>query len=91
MLKYQNVAKVGDRIRAFDFKDNPDCYVEGKVYYVDLSTEQGFKCFHIIVENDVWSNPPHPLYPRNGSRIGYTFFVPMHLTSDWDGRVVKLA
>ena len=31
MLKYQNLAQVGDVIRAYDFRGRRDAYIQGKV------------------------------------------------------------
>jgi hypothetical protein len=104
MLKYlkdQNI-KVGDRIRVYDFPDTPDCYVEGKVYYVDMTGEQGFKCIDITVDKEAWINPPHQAAPglflkgknyviRTRSRVKSGIHVPMQLSSDWDGRIVNLS
>lgn len=31
MLKFENLAQVGDRIRAYDFMGNKEAFIEGKV------------------------------------------------------------
>ena len=57
MLKFANVAKVGDVIRAYDFKPmvgRSDCFVEGTVLAIDDS--QGYKAFKIRVSKDVFDN-----------------------------------
>lgn len=86
-LKYANVAKVGDRIRAYDFQpmpDRPDRFVEGIV----LSTGRipftghfgGFDGYEI----EVTANQDGP------QAYGEIVDVPHETSFDWDGRVVKL-
>ena len=55
MLKFENVATVGDYIRAYDFKPmrgRMDSYVEGVV--LEVTNSQGYKAFKIKVKNDVY-------------------------------------
>ena len=86
---FQNAAKVGQRIRAHDFHERTDCYVEGPVKRIDLKgTEQGFAAFVIDVDKDVWRNEP---ITGKHSRVGRaTVFVPMEVSQEWNGRVVCL-
>jgi hypothetical protein len=81
MLKFENSARIGDSIRAFDFMPMPgrdDCYIEGTI--VDINHDAGFKAFVIECTNDTFQ-----------SRVGQTIFVPMQVSfMEYEGRVVKL-
>jgi hypothetical protein len=80
MLKYANVAIVGDKIRAYDFEPipgRPDRFVEGVVSQVD--TIQGADVFVIYCTAD--SSPEQP------GRVGMEMYIPHELGFDWDGRV----
>lgn len=98
MLKYENVANVGDRIRAYDFETRDDCYIEGVIITKDVEgTVRGYSCFVVRVDADVC--PPlrrgltDPMQFNDatfGNRVGATCYVPMQCAwSEWDGRVVK--
>ncbi len=81
MLKYQNIAVVGDRIRAYDFAGRTDCYVEGIVCEIDTEgTKQGFAAFIISVDVDGWptgrSFHTEELHKIQG-RVGCITYVPM--------------
>lgn len=68
MFKFQNIAKVGDRIRAHDFHERLDCYVEGVVTAVDLTGEQhpeGAACFVVKVDVDGWPEREGGKFPKN--------------------------
>lgn len=86
MLKYQNVAKVGDRIRAYDFHENTEIYIEGKVTGI-RDHEASYFAFIIIVDKDIWPDQK----PNSPSRVGTKMYVPMETLHDWEGRVTKLA
>ena len=86
MLKYANVAKVGDYIRAYDFKPlkgREDCFVEGVVTKVD---NKGFDCFVITVTKDSWSDS------EDKGRVGQEVLVPFQVSfMEYDGRVMNLS
>ncbi len=105
MLKYQNIARVGDRIRAYDFaglgpkSGRNDCYIEGIVERIDREGyENGFAAFVIVVDKDVWpERPPRvegnttTLHKKQG-RVGCTTYVPMEVAFfEYDGRIVNLS
>ncbi len=82
MLKYETAAKIGDRIRGYDFDGRTDCYVEGRVKCI--SERDGYRAFVITVDTDVWRGKTMT------SRVGRTVNVPMETTWDYDGRIINL-
>ena len=86
MLKYANIAKVGQTIRAYDFKPmigREDCFVEGVVTKVD---NKGFDCFVITVTKDSWSDS------EDKGRVGQEVLVPFQVSfMEYDGRVMNLS
>lgn len=86
MLKYANVAKVGDTIRAYDFKPmvgREDCFVEGIVKRVD---NVGYEAFVIEVTKDSWSDA------EDAGRVGQEVLVPFQVSfMEYDGRVMNLS
>ena len=92
MLKFENVAKVGDVIRAYDFKpmlNRSDCYVEGKVVAVDNS--QGYKAYKILVSKDVFDNKEFT-ESGYGSRVTKNVFVPFQVSfMEYDARIINLS
>ena len=86
MLKYANVAQVGDTIRAYDFKpmlNRDDCFVEGVVKRVD---NKGFECYVIEVTKDSWSEGD------DVGRVGQEVLVPFQVSfMEYDGRVMNLS
>ena len=87
MLKYENVAVVGDRIRSYDFYENKECYVEGTVIRVDKECKENrFSSFIIKVEKLVFSNKETEIDSE------YLVYVPMEVGfMEWDGRVEKIS
>jgi hypothetical protein len=83
MLKYQNLANVGDRIRAYDFRGNKEAYIEGKVTakgeVCDAEGRYIFLGYTINIEKDSVQED----FGREGD-IGY---VPFETTLDYDDRV----
>jgi len=85
MLKYENTAKIGDVIKAFDFEPMPsrdDVYLIGRVIDKgDIYRPDGsYAMTGYTVEvtgSDEWSN----------REIGETMYVPFESTFDFDGRV----
>lgn len=79
MLKYENVAKIGDTIKAFDFEPmegRPDMFLIGKVIDKGI-TENGYAAFTVEVTES----------PEHEKRVGATMFVPFESFMDYEGRV----
>jgi hypothetical protein len=92
MLKFENVAKVGDIIRAYDFKPmagRDDAFIEGVVEKANCN-EPGFNSYKITVTVDKFKKYEKVANPRN--RVGQIMFVP-HETSfhEFDFRVINLS
>jgi hypothetical protein len=92
MLKFENVAKVGDVIRAYDFKPcagRDDAFIEGVVENANC-TEPGFNSFKVTVTADKFEKYETKANKKN--RIGQIVFVP-HQTSfmEFDFRIVNLS
>jgi hypothetical protein len=87
MLKFENIAKVGQTIRAYDFKPmqgREDCFVEGVVERV--TNETGCKSFKITVTKDSWSDA------EDKGRVGKIVFVPMEVSfMEYDARIFNLS
>jgi hypothetical protein len=90
MLKFEKIAKVGDTIRAYDFKPmigREDCYVEGLVTKID---KLGYDCFVITVTKDVFGGEVQP--KGENSRVGHEVFVPFQVSfMEYDARVMNLS
>jgi hypothetical protein len=90
MLKFENVATVGDYIRAYDFKPmrgRMDSYVEGVV--LEITNSQGYKAFKIKVKNDVFGGE---MDESDASRNGKEVFVPMEVSfMEYDARIMNLS
>ena len=92
MLKFEGIAKVGDIIRAYDFKPmagRDDAFVEGIVEKTNCN-ESGFSSYKITVTVDKFRKYETKASPRN--RVGQIVFVP-HQTSfmEFDFRVINLS
>ena len=92
MLKFENIAKVGDVIRAYDFKPmagRDDAFIEGVVEQANCN-ESGFNSYKVTVLVDKFKRYETKASPRN--RVGQIVFVP-HQTSfsEFDFRVVNLS
>ena len=80
MLKYQNLAKIGDRIRAYDFRGSKGAYLEGKVIAKGEIVVDGryhFDGYTIMVETD----------GAEFGREGEEAYIPFETSMDYDGRV----
>jgi hypothetical protein len=81
MLKFENVANVGDVIKAFDFEpindpNYPDRFLVGRV--VDKGeVEFGYSAYTV----EVLESPEYP------ERVGATMYVPFESFMDYDNRV----
>jgi len=86
VLKYANIAKVGQTIRAYDFKPmlgREDCFVEGIVKSID---NKGFDCYVIEVTRDSWTEN------EEKGRVGQEVFVPFQVSfMEYDGRIMNLS
>jgi hypothetical protein len=92
MLKFENIAKIGDTIRAYDFKPcagRDDAFIEGIVEKANCN-ESGFNSYKITVTVDKFKKYETKASPRN--RVGQIAFVP-HQTSfmEFDFRVINLS
>ena len=92
MLKFQNIATVGDIIRAYDFKPcagRDDAVIEGVVEQANCN-EPGFNCFKVTVTADKFKK--YETKANKNNRVGQIMFVP-HQTSfmEFDFRVVNLS
>jgi hypothetical protein len=86
MLKFANIAKLGDTIRAYDFKPmlgREDCFVEGVVKRIDTKL---YDAFVIEVTKDSWSDAKDP------GRVGKEVLVPFEVSfMEFDARVMNLS
>ena len=92
MLKFEGIAKVGDIIRAYDFRPmagRDDAFVEGIVEKTNCN-ESGFSSYKITVTVDKFRKYETKASPRN--RVGQIVFVP-HQTSfmEFDFRIINLS
>ena len=91
MLKFANIAQVGQTIRAYDFKPmagREDCYVEGRV--LDITCEMGYAAFKIECTKDIYGGESQA--KGKGSRVGLTVYVPHQVDfMEYDARVMNLS
>ena len=92
LLKFEGIAKVGDIIRAYDFRPmagRDDAFVEGIVEKTNCN-ESGFSSYKITVTVDKFRKYETKASPRN--RVGQIVFVP-HQTSfmEFDFRIINLS
>lgn len=84
-LKFEGVAEVGDKIRAYDFEPmegRPDRYIEGVVReVVQWVRAGGYKAYDIVLTYDSMGGRP----------IGTAIYVPMEIGMDFDIRVQKIS
>jgi len=84
MMKFENVAEVGDTVKAYDFKPmdgRPDYFLVGTVT-AKGKTPLGFAGYTVTVTES----------PEHEARVGLEMFVPFGMVFDeWDGRVSKVA
>lgn len=87
------VAKIGDSIRAYDFKPmigRADCFVEGTVEN-DNCTEPGYNCYKITVTKDFYGDEGS-LPKGEHSRVGRIVFVPHRVSfMEYAGRIINLS
>jgi hypothetical protein len=92
MLKFENVARVGDIIRAYDFKPcagRDDAFIEGVVMSAN-NYEQGYKAFKVKVTADKFLKFETKASKNN--RVGLEMFVPMETSfMEFDSRIINLS
>lgn len=89
-MKFENIAEIGQKIRAYDFKPVPsrdDQFIEGVVvdkgWVIHPETgQQFFKGYTISIDADS---------SKGSDRIGDTGYVPFETTFDFDARIEILA
>jgi len=86
MLKYQNLAAVGDTIRAYDFMGRRDAYIQGTVIAKGaVRNPEGaymlFDGYTIQIEQD----------GAGFGREGDTGYIPFETSLDYDDRVERVA
>ena len=93
MLKFSNVAKVGDVIRAYDFRPcagRNDAYIEGVVEDAE-NMEMGFAAFKVKVTADKFVGEVET-HAFDGNRVGRIFFVPHQCSfMEFDSRIINLS
>ena len=84
MFKFESLAGVGDRIRAYDFR-GMDAYIEGVVVAKGaIHTPSGqyvYEGYTIAIDVDTLAD---------GTRVGDTGYVAFETTLDYDGRVAMV-
>ena len=92
MLKFENVAEIGDVIRAYDFEpmtDRPDHYVTGRVVEkgpIFLPMDETGIPRYVCDGYTIWCH-----YDTNENRTGETVYVPFEMGfTDFDTRVENL-
>lgn len=92
MLKFTGFAKVGQTIRAYDFKPmvgREDCFVEGTVEDAN-NNEMGFVAFKITCTKDVFDGESQP--KGKYSRVGKIVFIPHEVSfMEYNGRILNLS
>jgi deoxycytidine triphosphate deaminase len=84
--------KVGDIIRAYDFKPcagRDDAFVEGIVEQANCN-EPGYSCYKITVTADKFHK--FETKPHKENRVGRIVFVPHRVSfMEWSGRIMNLS
>ena len=92
MLKFANIAKNGDIIRAYDFTPcagRDDAFIEGVVEQANCN-EPGFNAYKITVTAEKWIKYETKATKKN--RVGKIVFVPHQTTfGEFDFRIVNLS
>lgn len=83
MLKFENLAEVNDRIRAYDFYGNKEAYIEGYVVNKgQIKSPEGFpmyKGYTIHIDTDTI-----------GDRITEHGYIPFETSLEYDDRIIVL-
>jgi len=93
MLKFAKVAKVGDVIRAYDFKpcaNRDDAYLEGVVEDAN-NHEMGYAAYKVTVTADKF-NGGVEIRKLKQNRVGRIFFVPHQVSfMEFNSRIINLS
>ena len=89
MLKYENVAEVGQTIRALDFQSRSDCFIEGTVLrkgkqYMEQDGRQIYIGDGYTIKVTKSSSNSESF---NEMRVGTEMIVPFEMSFDFDNRV----
>ena len=99
MLKYENVAEVGQTIRALDFQSRSDCFIEGIVLrkgkqYMEQDGRQIYIGDGYTIKVTKSSSGPEDDFKSssnsesfNEMRMGTEMIVPFEISFDFDNRV----
>jgi hypothetical protein len=91
-MKFTNIAKAGDVIRAYDFAPcagRDDAFIEGIVENPNC-TEPGYSCFKVTVTADKFEK--FETTPHEENRVGRIVFVPHQVQfMEFDFRVINLS
>jgi hypothetical protein len=91
-MKHSNKAKIGDTIRAYDFKPmtgRGDAYVEGIVENAE-TREPGYLAYKITVKADKFIGDVETVASKD-NRIGKIVFVPHEISfMEFDFRVINM-
>jgi len=83
MLKFEKLANIGDRIRAYDFMGNREAFIEGKVvakgaiYHPSNPDMYMYDAYTIIADKD----------GAGFGREGLEMYIGFETSMDYDGRV----
>lgn len=86
MLKFENVAEIGDTIKAFDFEPMPsreDSYLIGEV----VAKGMIYRSFDGVEYPDFKAYTVRVTGGDDNSRNGKLLYVPFESSMDYDGRV----
>lgn len=91
-MKFTNIAKVGDIIRAYDFKPcagRDDAFIEGIV--IDANNmEGGFMAYKIEVTADKFKK--YEKVAKKTNRVGALMYVPHQVSfMEYDSRIINLS
>jgi len=91
-MNFRNIAKVGDTIRAYDFKPcagRDDAFIDGIVEDAN-NTEMGYTAFKITVTADKFEK--YETVAAEENRVGRIFFVPHQIQfMEFGHRIVNLS
>ena len=91
-MKFTNIAKNGDIIRAYDFAPcagRDDAFVEGVVEQANCN-EPGFNCFKITVTADKFHK--YETKAKKENRVGRIVFVPHEISfMEFNHRIINLS
>jgi hypothetical protein len=81
MLKFETIATIGEKIRAYDFEPmhgREECFIEG--FIQAITSERGYSAFEVLCVRD-------SMIAGKFSRIGHIVYVPLETNMDYDNRV----